>query len=415
VTLSHGAVLLVRGVRVRDSDGVPLGRVSLVEDLSALQAAERARERAARLDAARVLAAGIAHRYNNLMVRVLGNAELLRLDLPEDSPFHAMAEQVSEGATEAVELTNRILAFARGGHYQPRPLSINVVVQDVLTDRWRRRDEEGAHGPVIRTNLATNLSGVSGDAAQLREMITVLVDNAVESGSGPVVVRTDALAIEANNDLGLPPGEYVRVRVQDEGAGLSEEALIRAFEPFYSTKARGRGLGLSAAQGIAEAHAGAVRVQNREGGRGAEAVVWLPALTRRVRRARPQGDVPLVHEIRVLLVDDEAAVLQTSRRMLARLGYQLDVARDGAEAVEAIRAAPGRFGLVILDLAMPVMDGPAAFRQIRLMEPQLPILLCSGYDPNQAARDLLAEPSVGFLAKPFLLAQLASAIADTLD
>jgi CheY-like chemotaxis protein len=101
--------------------------------------------------------------------------------------------------------------------------------------------------------------------------------------------------------------------------------------------------------------------------------------------------------------------------MLARLGYQLDVARDGAEAVEAIRAAPGRFGLVILDLAMPVMDGPAAFRQIRLMEPQLPILLCSGYDPNQAARDLLAEPSVGFLAKPFLLAQLASAIADTLD
>lgn len=412
ITLTHGAILQVRGVRIRDEHGNALGRVNLFEDLTAVRAAEQARERNARLEAARVLAAGIAHRYNNLMVRVLGNAELLRLDLQVDSPFRSMAEQVAEGASEAVELTNRILAFARGGHFQPRPLSINAVVQDVVAERWRRR--EGAGDATVRTNLATNLSGVSGDATQLREMVTVLLDNAVEAG-GPVVVRTDAVALDEDNTLALPAGEYVRVRVQDEGPGLSDEALHRAFEPFYSTKARGRGIGLSAAQGIAEAHAGAVRVHNRATGRGAEAVVWLPALARRVRRARTSGEVALSPQIRILLVDDESSVLLTSRRMLERLGYDVEVARDGSEAVESVRAAPGRFGLVVLDLAMPVMDGATAFRQIRAMEPQLPVLLCSGYDPNQAARDLLAEAAVGFLAKPFLLSQLSAAIADTLD
>jgi CheY-like chemotaxis protein len=265
---------------------------------------------------------------------------------------------------------------------------------------------------------------VNGDDTQLRQVVLNLVVNAGEAMAGTggrieVITRfvelesEDIVTLQGAPDLG--PGRYVMLEVADDGPGMKEETRRRVFEPFFSTKLSGRGLGLAAVLGIVRAHGGGIGVESRPG-TGTRFRVVLPSaapdLDPRPATSRPGTVAGRLG--RVLVIDDQEPVLELARELLGRAGYQAETALGGREGLARYRANPGGFDAVVLDLAMPDLDGAKVGRQLRRLRPDLPLLLVSGFSPDLAADTLTALEPVGFLRKPYGAEALTAALAELL-
>ncbi len=406
VTLEEGVVFENGDRRVflatkgplRDHAGNVTGLFGISRDITEFKRLEESFHQSQRMDAIGTMAGGIALDFTNRMVPILGNADvLLSRDVSAEETC-AMLEEIVAAARRAGELAHQMVAFARGGKVNPKDMDLNAAIRGAL--RVQRRTAP----PRVRIEeaLPDEPMIIKADPTQLGMVVMNLFLNAVESigGKGTVRVSTDVVS-----DAAAPTGGWVRLIVEDTGSGMSPETQQHIFEPFFSTKFIGRGLGLAAVYGIVKNHGGQIDVFSSEG-EGTRFAISFPRILAQDRDAGSRP-VPPARET-VLLVDDEAWVLTTGSRMLDALGYRVLTARDGREAVELAASHPGPIAAVVLDLGMPVMGGAEAFYELKkLHRGELRVLLCSGYEMDETARSLLADGAIGFLRKPFVLNELA--------
>ncbi len=410
--------------RVVSEAGGSMVWTGVITDVTAAREAESARAtleakvlQAQQAESLGVLAGGIAHDFNNLLVGVLGNAELLEDELPPGSDGLQTVGHIRQAAMRASDLTRQLLAYAGKGCFVVEPLDLVELVGGMLAlvrsavPRTIAFEFRGTDGPAPI---------VEADATQLRQVVMNLVTNASEAigaRPGQVTVRVafESRPRRALSLLHVAPempasGPYALIEVTDDGVGLDPLALSRIFDPFYSTKFTGRGLGLAALLGIVRAHRGALSVITAPGN-GSCFRIYLPLANVAVARAHEAGHAgseSLRHGDgqRILVVDDEADVRHLTQRMLRKLGYDVLGAANGVGAVAAVDSGEV-VSLVLMDVTMPAMDGPATARALRERGVDVPIVLMSGYaEAELAARGALSD-SAGFLQKPFSERELA--------
>ena len=355
------------------------------------------------------LAGGIAHDFNNLLGGILGYASLLLDDLPKDSPYYDDIHTIAETAKRGATLTNRLLAFARGGKYQITMIDMNRVVQDVVAILFQEVDRSVA----IETALAEDVWPVKGDSKQVHQTILNIGLNARDAmpEGGRLMIETANVNLEesfARARLGVAPGAYVCVSISDTGVGMDEKVRTRIFEPFFTMKPmnKGKGLGLAVVYGVVKNHGGGVWVDS-ELGKGTTLSVFFPRFVEEqeeegVAERKPAVDVPRSTQKgrRILLVDDEEVIRQVGRRMLEKGGFEVMLARNGAEAVEIYENNRDTVDLVVLDWIMPKMGGKQTYKRLREIDPRVRVVFTSGYS-LQDQSNLLKTGRGDFVQKPF--------------
>ncbi|MBI3790159.1 MAG: response regulator [Gemmatimonadetes bacterium] len=394
--------------------------VDVTEAVAAAAALERSREelrQTQKMEALGRFAGGIAHDFNNLLTGIIGYADLLLPDLPAGSETRHDVEQIRQAAGRAAALTQQILAFSRRQVMQPQVLDLTQVIagmggllQRVIGDHIR-----------VEVTGAGDLWPVTADPSQLEQVVMNLALNARDAmeGGGTLSITTRNVVIGTNDPAhpGIPPGEWVLLSVRDTGAGMSPEVQARIFEPFFTTKPRGKGtgLGLATAYGIVEQSLGRMRVESVSGV-GSTLHVYLPRSADTepvVTQATRTGAPPVTGGV-ILLAEDEPTVRAVAAEALGRLGYVVLVASDGPSALEAAERHQGRIDLLVTDVVMPGMPGPALAAELRLRRPDVRVLFTSGYADDDATMGGMRTAGVPFLAKPFSPAELARRVREVL-
>ncbi len=370
---------------------------------------------ASRMEATATLAAGVAHDFNNLMVSVLINAEMLETSMQISPGDREMLEEIQSAAQRAGDLARQMLTYARGSSRHVTVVLLDVIIREA--SRLLRRTLE----PNITLNLeiAKGLRALEGDASQLHQVVMNLVLNAAEAidGTGRIVLRAEEVVLAETNrppESNLVPGHYLRLTVSDTGEGMDEATRARAFEPFFTSKFQGRGLGLAAVYGIVRDHAGYIDIDSRVG-EGTTVRIHLPA-TEAEPEATPEP-AKTVHKASdtVLVVDDEQIIRKSTQRLLESMGYRVLTACDGVEAVDLAREHDGPIDVILLDVVMPRMDARGALPLLREARPGTPVILCSGYGSTDVVKNLLKDGAHCFLSKPFPVHSLVATIRSTLD
>lgn len=390
-----------------------------------MQSAEHAAEReqrheletrmleAQRLESLGMLAGGIAHDFNNLLVSMLGNIDIARRRLPHDHPSARSLAGADLAANRAADLCTQLLAYSGRGRFQIESLDICRELDDIGTLLETAVARRGS----LRFDCQERLPGVRADATQFRQILLNLVTNAAEAlpdTGGSIVVRARALAVgeaPASGWSELTEGTYVQIDVADDGAGMDEATQARMFDPFYTTKFTGRGLGLAAVQGIVHGHGGAIRVRSTPGiGTTLSFALQAdPEATVQADDPTATGTAPLGGGM-VLVIDDQELVRETAAALLQELGYLAVRAASGAEAVEMFAQSPRRFAFALLDVTMPGMSGRECFEQLRRIRDDLPIVVMSGYDAGDESLGFARGANASFLHKPFRVRALVEAV-----
>jgi two-component system, cell cycle sensor histidine kinase and response regulator CckA len=348
-----------------------------------------------------VLAGGIAHDFNNLLHVVLGNADLARLQLDAAAPAREYLDEVIRATQRAGELTQQLLAYSGRGAIEIRHLSLSDEVREMATLLRTAISKQAT----LVWELTPGLPAVTADPTQVRQVVMNLITNASDAlgdAAGTITLRT-----------GLD-GELVFLEVSDTGVGMDTGTLQRIFDPFFSTKFTGRGLGLAAVMGIVESHHGHIRIRSAPG-EGTTFRILFPAVPDSADAGPPRVSATQWRgQGTVLVVEDEEGVREVVRRMLERLGFQVITAEDGIAALERLEAHQGAIAAVLLDLSMPRMTGQEALHEIRRLRPDVPMVLMSGYTEQEVASKLLDSVggATGFLQKPFLPEDLTSVLRE---
>jgi PAS domain S-box-containing protein len=382
---------------------------------------ERQMQHAQRLESLGVLAGGVAHDFNNLLVGILGNASLALMDLTGDSPVREAVNQIELAARRAAELTQQILAFAGKGRTDTQEMDLSSLVREM----GQLVEPAVSKKAQVTYELPDTLPGVKGDPGQIRQVAMNLIINASDSLGGKAGTISVSTSMQEVTPTGGPelvggerlePGHYVALRVEDDGCGMEADTLARIFEPFFTTKFTGRGLGLAATLGIVRSHGGGIAVRSVPGGGTTMTVLFPPSQS--VVPETDGGDSPSAPKWTgggtVLVVDDEPSVRKLVRAALSRNGFAVIEARNGAEGVVMALDPAGEVDVVVLDLTMPEMDGREALAVIRERRPDLPVLLSSGYPPEEV--DLKRAPGepTDFLKKPYGPSELLDAVSGLL-
>ncbi len=379
---------------------------------------ERQMQQAARLESLGVLAGGIAHDFNNLLAAILGHADLALEDLPDYSPARDSLLEITTAVQQASDLCRQMLAYAGHGPFVTESLSLSDLVSG--TSHLLRSSISGR--AMLDLRLAEGLPACRGDVSQVRQVLLDLVLNASEAiaeRSGRITVSTGAGRFTAD-DLRAAygtespaPGQYAWLAVADTGCGMDAGVLQRMFEPFYTTKFTGRGLGLAATLGIVRGHRGVILVAS-EPGRGTTFRVLFPVAAAAPAAAQAAPAVTWRGSGTALLVDDEDTVRGIGRRLLERLGFEVVCAADGQAALDLLAAHRPRIRLVLLDLTMPHMGGEDAYRELRRLAPEVPVVLTSGYLETDVAARFADDPPAGFVPKPLSLSGLRDRLQQAL-
>jgi PAS domain S-box-containing protein len=421
--LRDGRVIDCRSRPARDANGNYVGRVWFFRDITDMRRAEEEQRKlteqmqhAQKLESLGILAGGIAHDFNNLLTAVIGNTSLALTQVASDSELGRLLGEVEQAAARAAELTQQMLAYSGKSTIAIRPLRLDTLALEMRTLLASVISKKA------RIDLQLGAAGVMGDPTQLRQVIMNLMTNASDAlgdDSGDIRVRTGVRrtsAAELRSPFSAEPlaaGEYAFLRVEDSGCGMSQETLARIFDPFFSTKFTGRGLGLAAVLGIVRSHRGAIHVTSSPG-RGTTFEILIPAsaASADLRAAKPVATP--TRGGRILVVDDESSIRILAKRALERAGFEVDTAADGVEAVDRLTRDALRFDVVLLDLTMPRMDGLETVQQLRELGIEVPVLVMSGYGEGDVSTKLRSLDVAGFVEKPFHARELTARIGDIL-
>ncbi len=396
--------------------------IAFVEDVTDVARADIERRRvesklqeSAKLEALGVLAGGIAHDFNNLLVAILGHASLARGSVEDGSEVAADLDAVETAARRAADLARQMLAYSGRGSFVVEQVSLDALVREI----GDLLSSSIAKSAALEYEFSPDLPPVRGDVTQLRQVVMNLIVNASDalgSRPGTIKVRTGWTDLKARDTETVPgmdpvPGRYVMLEVSDTGAGMDSATRTRIFDPFFSTKATGRGLGLAATLGIVKGHGGVIRVRSRPGSGTRFQVLLRPTTAdEQVVEVAPAAPVPILSG-RILAVDDEPTARTLGRRVLERAGFSVAEACDGPEAIERFEAEPESFDGVLLDLTLPTLDGRVVLERIRAMRPDLPVVVCSGWAAEEVSARLGDVPGTTFLAKPYAADALVAAFA----
>ncbi len=418
------------GNAVRDPDGAVVRIVGIAKDVTARRQAEEARRElqqrmqfAHKMESLGVLAGGVAHDFNNLLMGILGNADLAMQRLPADSPAREGLEDIGKAARRAADLARQMLAYAGRGHVTPSRVDLRRLVEEFGHLLESMVPTKGA----LRFDLGEQVPAIEADATQIRQVVMNLVTNASDAlgeGGGVIRVSVGARALSARELARLAPGEersegvYGFVQVTDTGSGMDAETRSRMFDPFYSTKFTGRGLGMAVVHGIVHTHRGVIEVDSAPG-EGTSVRVLFPAVEGEAE-ATPEGHAPVDpapgrRHGTILLVDDEPTVLEVVSRMLHSCGYDVLTAADGREAERLYREHGEGIAGVILDWTMPEPDGRATLRALRAIDPAARVLVSSGFGESEATERFDEDRPDGFLQKPYTVSVMCDALRRVLE
>ena len=376
-----------------------------------------------KLESLGLLAGGVAHDFNNLLVGILGNASLVFDELADRPDARARVGQLVKAGRRAADLTRQLLAYSGKGRFVVETIDLSSLIRE-LSDLLRTSLPERAS---LQLHLPDVGPFVHADATQLRQVVLNLITNASEAlGADGGTVRVSTRAVMHDNEsllrsvgsTDLEPGSYVHIEVADTGAGMDAETQEQMFEPFFTTKESGHGLGLAATLGIVRGHGGLVKVYS-EPGEGTTVQVLLPesaegapaSRSGAVREAAEQQVAPR----RILVVDDEELVRSLARAVLERAGHTVIDACDGEDALVRFKEAPDDVALVLLDMTMPRMSGVECLRGLRAIRPDLPVVLSSGYNEQDAVARVAGRGLAGFLQKPYTAAELLAKVDEALE
>ncbi len=364
------------------------------------------------------LAGGIAHDFNNQLTGILGYAELLRRGLPAGSPMFGHADRILLATKRAADLTSQLLAFARRGKYLEVSVDVHRTIREVVTLLEHSIDKRIA----IEEDLGATAHVMKGDPSQVQSALLNLALNARDAMPQGGTLRFSTRLVDLDPDacartgFDIEPGRYVQVVVADTGVGMERDVKARAFEPFFTTKApgKGTGMGLAAVYGTVESHRGAVTLES-EPGRGATFTLFLPLSMDEDIDTEPVAEVDKTDtRASVLLVDDEDMVREVTRQMLSLVGYRVTDCSDGLVALRMFREQSASFDLVILDLVMPSIGGLDLFMAMREIDPNVRVILVSGFSLGGDAQRILDEGAKAFLQKPYGADELARTVAGAL-
>ncbi|MDZ7769219.1 MAG: response regulator [Woeseiaceae bacterium] len=382
----------------------------LLQDVTELVAAEAARERALeqvaiaqRFESLGTLAGGIAHDFNNLLAVILGSADLARLDTGNEASVNESLDNIITAAQRASELTATMLSFAGRDAAMPEPLDL----ADLAGESVRLLRASTRRHIVIEFDADDTPLVVRADRRQLQQVVMNLIRNAVDA----IGDKSGTVHVHANVSAG-EDGDRARLEVRDDGAGMSEETMARMYEPFFTTKRTGRGLGLAAVLGNVRNNGGHIDCDSKPG-RGTVFRITFPLYAGSAPRTleNDSADEPTMPSANILIVEDEPGVAHVGRRILARGGHEVDTAEDGVVALERIEERVP--DLVLLDMCMPRMNGRQTLLKLRERYPDLPVVLCSGYVETEV-EDLLDLGPTTFLKKPYKAEALRAIVNDAL-
>jgi len=400
---------------LRDPLGNPTGIIGVSRDITERKRLEDQLQQAHKMESLGTLAGGIAHDFNNLLMGVQGRTSLMLLDTDSDHPYFEHLKGIEDYIQSASDLTKQLLAFARGGKYEVKPVDLNAIIQK-SSDMFGRTKKE----IIIHRKSQKNIWTVEADRSQIEQVMLNLYVNAWQSmpGGGELYLETENVMLDDDfvKPYGTESGKYVKISITDTGVGMDKATRERIFDPFFTTKemGRGTGLGLASAYGIINNHGGIIIVDSEKGA-GATFNIYLPASEKKViKKTEPPKEIIKGKET-ILLVDDEDMIIEVGKELLKRMGYKVLVAKSGQAAIELYKSNQDEIEMVILDMIMPEMDGGDTYDKLKKINPDIKALLSSGYSIDGQATEILKRGCDGFIQKPFNIKELSQKIRQVLD
>lgn len=413
---------LIDRIPYKDGDKGVIGLIGFALDVTDLEKAEEEKaqleaqlQQALRMKSIGTLAGGMAHNFNNLLMGILGNVSLMLLDMGTEHPFFNNLKVIEKLVKSGSELTKQLLGYAMQGKYESRTVSLNKMVKETAQTFGSTKREIRIH-----YDLAEDLFAVIVDQSQIEQVVLNLFVNAADAmpRGGDLYLSTANVNQQQMKGKQYKPkaDNYVLLTIRDTGTGMDKETMERIFEPFFTTKglAKGTGLGLASSYGIIKAHGGYIDVDS-EPGMGTTFQIYLPATPTKIQQEKRESDARLSRgNGTILFVDDEDNILGLGKEMLNALGYDVLTAASGEEALNMYGSLRSHIDLVVLDMIMPQMGGGDTFDRMRKINPQVKVLLSSGYSIDGQAQEIINRGCDGFLQKPFDLEALSRRLEEIL-
>jgi len=398
-----------------DEKGNINGILGIGEDVTKSKHLEEALHQTQKMEAIGTLAGGTAHDFNNLLMAIQGNASLMLLETDPEHPNYQKLKNIVQYVKNGSDLTSQLLGFARGGKYEVRPTDINELIKKTCEMFSPTKKEIKIH-----ETYQNDLWTAEVDQGQIDQVVLNLFVNAghAMTGGGDLYIQTENIILDESyvRSLKIEPGKYVKISVTDTGVGMDEETQQRIFEPFFTTKqmGRGTGLGLASAYGIVKNHGGYINVES-EKGVGTTFTIFLSASDAEAVEEKESAQEAIKGNEIILLVDNGDMIIDVDNEMIDKMGYTVLLARSGKEALEIYQNHQDIIDIVILEMIMPDMDGGEVFNAMKDIDPDVKVLLSSGYSINGQATDILERGCRGFIQKPFSIEDLSQKIREVLD
>lgn len=414
----HWVDILARANAIFDENNKAVRIIGTHVDISERKKLENQLFQSRKLESIGGLAGGIAHEFNNILSIIIGNNELIMAKLPDSSLFGKNCEEIRLAGLRARDIVKHLLTFSRQDDSIKKPLNIVSVV----TESLRLIRSTTPTNIEIRDTLCPNCLPILGDATQINQILINLCSNAIDAlpiSGGIIDIELCNSDSNQQNDVSahtLAMGKYIKLRVRDNGSGISQTILDRIFEPYFTTKdvGKGSGIGLAVVHGIVENHGGSIVCESKKN-QGTIFTVVIPAYEGPVEQESYQNDMPSGNGERILYVDDEPSIAELGRLHLESLGYDAYSTTDPEEALEIIKAEPNRFNLVVSDMAMPNMPGDQLIAEILSINSEIPTMICSGYSARMSETNASEIGIKAFVMKPLNKAELAKKVRELLD